>query len=73
MEEEILEEKTLTVDEYLKTFEQGSADYDMIKQRSANLASIKLVRLKDARGRLCEDTTFFEKTGVHYTIRSVLD
>jgi hypothetical protein len=71
--EEVLEEKILTVEGYLKLFAEGSADYEMVRKRAENLASIKIVLLKDASGRKVEDTTFFEKTGVQYTIRSVLD
>jgi hypothetical protein len=72
MADEILEEKELSIDEYLKIFAEGSADYELVKKRSSMLSRIVIKKVSDPSGRLMEDTTFFEKSGVEYTIRTIL-
>ena len=72
MPEEILEEKELSVEDYLKLFEAGSADYEMVKKEAEKLEKIRITLVKDSKGRRAEDTTFFEKNGMKYTIRSIL-
>ncbi len=72
MPEETLEEREMSVEEYLGLFQEGSADFEMVSKRAAGLERILVRRLRDGQGRLLEDTTFFEKGGVQYTIRNVL-
>ena len=72
MAEEILEEKDLSIEDYLALFKDAPTDHELIKKRSGNIAKITIKRLRNAEGREFEDTTFVEKTGVTYTIRTVL-
>jgi hypothetical protein len=72
MADEVLEEKEWTVEEYLAQFDAASPDYALIRQRSANLKSIVVKKLRTPFGQMFEDTVFFEKTGLSYTIRSRL-
>ena len=69
--EEVLEERELSLEDYLALFEDG-ADFALLKDRSARLERIIVKKIKDARGRIFEDTTFVEKTGVRYTVRATL-
>ena len=73
MSDQLLEERDLSIEEYLAIFDAASVDYELIKKRSANLSRIIIKKLRDSTGRLVEDTTFVEKTGVTYTVRSRLD
>ncbi len=72
MPDQVLEEKDLSIDEYLAAFDPASADYELIKKRSANLARVVLKKVQDPSGRIFEDTTFIEKTGITYTVRAKL-
>jgi hypothetical protein len=72
MPEQILEEKELSLEEYLGLFEKNSADYQLIKKNSDKLSHIHIKKIADG-GRIFEDTTFFEKSGIQYTIRTVLE
>lgn len=72
MADQVIEEKDLSIDEYLALFDAQSVDYPLIKKRSEKLSRIIVKKLSDSAGRLCEDTTFIEKTGIQYTIRSML-
>ncbi len=69
MPEDVLEERELSIEDYLKHFSPDSADYAVVKTRSEKLKSIRLTKLRGADGTLYEDTTFVEKTGITYTIR----
>ena len=69
MVEEILQERQLSIDEYLQLFSELAEDYPLIKSRSEKLQTIHLKTLRGDGGILYEDTTFVEKTGVTYTIR----
>jgi hypothetical protein len=69
---EILEEKELSLEDYLKLFEESSADYQLVKKNSDKISRILIKKISEG-GRLFEDTTFIEKSGVQYTIRSVLE
>jgi hypothetical protein len=71
-EKEVLTERELSVEEYLALFDPQSADHPLLAQRSVRLERI-LVQTVRERGRLFEDTTFIEKTGVKYTVRTVLE
>jgi hypothetical protein len=72
MADQVIEEKELSLEDYLASFDPESVDYKLLKERSAKLARIVVKKIIDASGRACEDTTFIEKTGVQYTVRSVL-
>jgi hypothetical protein len=69
MSEEVLQERQLSIEEYLTLFSEASVDYSLVKARSDKLQAIHLKTLRSADGQLYEDTTFVEKTGVTYTIR----
>jgi hypothetical protein len=69
MSEEILQERELSIEDYLKLFSESSVDYELLRTRSEKLKAIRLKTLRGADGALYEDTTFVEKTGVTYTIR----
>jgi hypothetical protein len=69
MSEEILEERELSIEEYLQLFSGSPVDYPLVQERSAKLKAIHLKTVRGAGGALYEDTTFIEKTGVSYTIR----
>ena len=73
MADQVVEERDLSIEEYLAIFDPASVDYALIKTRSEKLSRIILKKLVDASGRLVEDTTFVEKTGVTYTVRNVLN
>ena len=72
MAEEILEEKELSLEDYLKLFEESSADYQLVKKNSDKISRIRIRKVAEG-GRIFEDTTFTEKSGISYTIRSVLE
>ena len=72
MSEQILEEKDLSLEEYLGLFEESSPDYQLVKKSSDKISRIQIKKIADG-GRVFEDTTFIEKSGVKYTIRSVLE
>lgn len=72
MADEIIEEKDLSIEDYLALFKDAPTDLELITKRSGNIARIVVKKLRDASGRQFEDTTFIEKTGVQYTIRTVL-
>jgi hypothetical protein len=72
MEDEVLEEKDWTVEDYLALFDEQSPDTLLIRERSANLARITVRKVRTANGHVFEDTTFTEKTGAVYTIRTRL-
>jgi hypothetical protein len=72
MDDQVLEERDLSIEEYLAIFDSASVDYALIKTRSEKLSRIIIKKLRDPSGRLCEDTTFIEKSGVKYTVRSML-
>jgi len=72
MADEVLEEREWTVAEYLALFDEASPDHAVIRQRSANLKSIRVKKLRAPSGQMFEDTEFVEKTGISYTIRSKL-
>jgi hypothetical protein len=73
MADRVIEEKDLSIEEYLAVFDPASVDYALIKERSQRLSKITVKKVADASGRLFEDTTFTEKTGIHYTVRSVVE
>ena len=73
MPEQVLEEKELSVEAYLQLFAEASSDYQLVKKSADKLSRIVVKRLQDQGGRIFEDTTFFEKSGVQYTIRTALD
>jgi hypothetical protein len=70
MAEEVLNERSMSIDEYLALFEKGSGDYELVKTRSGNIREIIVKQIRGDGGQLYEDTTFIEKTGVTYTIRA---
>jgi hypothetical protein len=72
MADEVLEEREWTVAEYLTLFDAGSPDHELIRQRSAGLKSIVVKKLRTPFGTMFEDTTFIEKSGITYTIRTRL-
>jgi hypothetical protein len=72
MEEELVSERAMSVEEYLAHFAEGSADFELVKQRSAAIKSILQRTLRDASGATFVDTVFHEKNGVSYTIRARL-
>ena len=72
MAEQILEEKELSLEDYLKLFAEASADYQLVKKNSDKLSRIHIKKISSA-GQIFEDTTFIEKSGIQYTIRTVLD
>ena len=72
MADQVLEERDLSLDDYLASFDSESVDYQLLKERSAKISRIVIKKIKDPSGRVCEDTTFIEKTGVQYTVRTVL-
>lgn len=73
MSDQLIEEREMSIEEYLSMFDSQSVDYPLLKTRSEKLAKIVVKKLRDSGGRLLEDTTFIEKTGIQYTVRSFLD
>ena len=71
-DKEILEERELSVADYLALFDPQSADHPLLTQRSEKIERILVQKVRE-RGRLFEDTTFIEKIGVKYTVRTVLE
>ena len=69
MEEETLQERELSIEDYLKLFSEMSVDYAEVKSKADKLKAIRLRTLRSPDGRLFEDTTFIEKSGITYTIR----
>lgn len=69
MSEETLQERELSIEEYLELFSSASVDYAEVKSKSDKLQSIRLRTLRAPDGQLFEDTTFVEKSGITYTIR----
>jgi len=72
MAEKMIEEKSLSIEDYLGMFESASADFQMVQQRSAQLDHIEIRVMEAEDGNRYEDTTFFEKSGVRYTVRAKL-
>jgi hypothetical protein len=72
MSDEVLEERELSVEQYLALYDAASADYEFIHRRSANIKSIHIKKLKAPSGQLFEDSTFVEKSGVTWTVRAKL-
>jgi hypothetical protein len=72
MEDEVLEEKEWSVADYLAAFDPEAPDTQVIRERSDKLKSITLRKVRTPDGRLFEDTTFTEKAGASYTIRTRL-
>ncbi len=73
MADRVIEEKDISIEDYLKLFEGHSADYELIKKNSDRLSRVVVKKVEDASGSLFEDTTFIEKSGLNYTIRSKID
>ncbi len=71
--DEIIESRELSVEEYLMTFDPDSVDYDLVKKRSDRLEKVVVKKVKAENGRLFEDSTFIEKTGIQYTVRTVFE
>jgi len=71
--DEIIESRELSVEEYLKTFDPESVDYETVKKRSDRLEKVVVKKVKAENGRMFEDSTFIEKTGIQYTVRTVLE
>jgi len=72
MADEVLEQREVTVADYLKLFDHDTADYAYVAGRSDRLQSIVVKKLRTPSGQIFEDTTFVEKTGVTYTVRARL-
>lgn len=72
MSDQLIEERDMSIKEYLSMFDEQSVDYPLLKTRSEKLARIVVKKMQDPSGRLVEDTTFIEKSGIQYTIRSML-
>ena len=72
MADEVVEQRELSVAEYLGLFDPQSADYAYVAQRAERLQSIQVRKLRTPSGGLVEETEFLEKTGVRYTIRARL-
>ncbi len=70
MADELLEEKEWTVAQYLELFDPTAPDTALIRERSSKIQSIVVKKLRAPSGQIFEDTTFVEKTGASYTIRS---
>jgi hypothetical protein len=72
MADEVLEEKEWTVAGYLSCFDPSAPDTALIRERSEKLKSIVVKKLRTPSGQIFEDTTFNEKGGASYTIRTRL-
>jgi hypothetical protein len=71
MEDRIVEEREMSIGEYLGMFDPESVDFALIKERSAKIARIVVKKVQSPSGQIFEDTTFTEKNGVTYTVRSI--
>jgi hypothetical protein len=71
MDEEILEEREWSVEDYLAAFDPQAPDTALIRQRSDRIQSIVIKKVRSG-ARLFEDATFNEKAGASYTIRTRL-
>lgn len=69
MTEETLQERELSIEDYLKLFSEMSVDYAEVRSKADKLKSIRLRTLRTPDGQRFEDTTFVEKSGITYTIR----
>jgi hypothetical protein len=72
MADEVLEEKEWSVADYLKLFDPDAPDTSLIRARSENIKSIVVKKLRTPSGQIFEDTTFNEKGGASYTVRTRL-
>jgi len=70
MDDEVLEEKEFTIEDYLALFDPGSPDHALIRQRSEKLKSVVVKKVRSPGGIVFEDTVFVERSGQTYTIRS---
>ena len=73
MADQVLEERDMGIEEYLGLFDPQSVDYPLIQKRAEKLARIVVKKVADPSGRVREDTTFIEKSGIQYTVNSFLD
>lgn len=73
MGEELLEEKEISVEQYLALFDADSPDHAVLAQKSEKIARIVIKRLRREDGQHFEDTTFIEKSGITYTVRARVD
>ena len=69
MSEETLQERELSIEDYLKLFSEMSVDYIEVKSKADKIKSITLRTVRAPDGQLFEDTTFFEKSGIRSSIR----
>lgn len=72
MADEVLEEKEWTLAQYLELFDPTAPDTALIRARSEKIQSIVVKKLRAPSGQIFEDTTFVEKAGASYTIRTKL-
>jgi hypothetical protein len=72
MADEVVEQRELSVADYLGLYDAASADYAYVAKRSTLLQSIQVRKLRTPSGEMFEETEFVEKTGVRYTIRARL-
>jgi hypothetical protein len=68
----VIEQREMSVDEYLAKFPIDSADYKLLKEKSEKLKTIVVAVVEEDGGRRFEDTTFTEKNGSTYTVRAAL-
>jgi hypothetical protein len=72
MADELLEQKEWTIAQYLELFDPSAPDTALIRARSDKIQSIVVKKLRAPSGQVFEDTTFIEKAGASYTIRTRL-
>jgi hypothetical protein len=72
MADEVVEQRELSVAEYLALFDARSADYAYVAQRAERLQSIRVRKLRTSSGGMVEETEFVEKTGARYSVRERL-
>ena len=72
MADEVVEQRELSVAEYLALFDAGTADYAYVAERSGRLQSIQVRKLRTSSGEMFEETEFVEMTGIRYAVRSRL-
>jgi hypothetical protein len=73
MADEVLEQREVTVADYLKLFDSGSADFAYVAGRAERLQSIVVKKLRTPSGQIFEETVFVEKGGATYAVRARLD
>jgi hypothetical protein len=73
MADELLEQREMTVADYLKLFDSASADFAYVAGRAERLQSIVVKKLRTPSGQIFEETVFTEKGGATYAVRSRLD